>query len=284
MKFSATDLITNRDGSIYHLHLKPEMVSDKIILVGDPGRVGRVSRHFEKVEFKVTNREFVTHTGFFKGKRISVLSTGIGTDTVEIVVTELDALFNVDFKSRRPKPKPQQIELVRVGTSGSLQEDIPLGSFLVSRTAIGFDNLINFYNCPATLGQRQLCSSLRIFAGLPFTPYAVDGSKRLLKNFKFGMFEGLTVTAPGFYGPQGRSTRKGTRFPDLLEKLSSFRFQQERLTNFEMETSGLYALARIMGHDAISLNAILASRTGEKFASNPTKIIDELIRVALERI
>jgi len=211
------------------------MVTDKIILVGDPGRVGRVSRHFDSIEYKITNREFVTHTGYYHKKRISVISTGIGTDTVELVLTELDALFNIDLKTRKARTKSKKLTLIRVGTSGSLQDDVAPGSFLVSQLAIGMDNLMSFYHHPTTLGQRQFCDSLRIYTGLPFTPYAAAGSSRLLKNYKPYMMEGVTVTAPGFYGPQGRLTRKGNRFPGFLNRLSSFRFNDQRLTNFEME-------------------------------------------------
>lgn len=284
MKFSETDLILNPDGSVFHLHLTPEMISDKIILVGDPDRVKRVSRYFEKIEIKRTHREFITHTGLFQGKRISVISTGIGTDNVEIVFSELDALFNVDLKKREARKKKKVATFVRVGTSGSLRKDIEIGTHLYSATAIGLDELISFYAFKTSIRDLQLCSALQAHTGLPARPYLARGSSKLFRQMTEGMTRGNTVTCPGFYAPQGRKLRIPTRFPKLLRDLGSFDYDGYQLTNFEMETSGLYALAELYGHSALSLNAIIAGRTEGKFASNPEKIIEALILKALERI
>jgi uridine phosphorylase len=284
MKFSATDLILNADGSVFHLHLTPDMVSDKIIMVGDPDRVKRVSRYFDKIEVKRSHREFVTHTGTFQGKRITVISTGIGTDNVEIVFSELDALFNTDLKRREVKKKKRSASFVRVGTSGSLRKEIEIGTHLYSASAIGLDELIAFYAFKSSIRDLQLCSALQAHTGLPARPYLSRGSSKLIRQMTDGMTAGNTVTCPGFYAPQGRKLRIPTRFPRLLHDLSRFDYDGYQLTNFEMETSGLYALAELYGHEALSLNAIIAGRAVGKFAAHPEKIIDALILMGLERI
>lgn len=284
MKFSETDLILNPDGSVFHLHLSPSMVSDKIIFVGDPDRVPKVSRYFSKIEVKVATREFVTHTGLFEGKRITVISTGIGTDNVEIVMTELDALFNIDLKKREPRKKKKSISVVRVGTSGSLRKEIEIGTHLYSETAIGLGELISFYNVKSSIRDRQLCSAVQAHTGLAVKPYLTRCSSSLIPLMAEGMVAGNTVTCPGFYAPQGRRLRVPTRYPKLIRDLSSFDYDGYQLTNFEMETAAIYALAGLYGHEAISLNAIIAGRAVGKFALNPQKIVDDLILKALERI
>ena len=284
MKFSETDLILNPDGSVFHIHLTPEMVADKIILVGDPDRVPRVSRHFSKIDVKISSREFITHTGLFEGKRITVISTGIGTDNVEIVLTELDALANIDLKKREPRKKKKSLNLVRVGTSGSLRKEIEIGSHLYSHTAIGLDELISFYSFKSSIRDHQLCSALQAHTGLGAKPYLSRCAQVLVKTMAYDMIPGNTVTCPGFYAPQGRRLRVTTRFPKLLRDLGSFEYDSYQLTNFEMETAAIYALAGLYGHHAMSLNAIIAGRAVGKFASNPQQIVDDLIIKALERI
>lgn len=284
MKFKDTDLILNADGSVYHLHLTPEMVSDRIIIVGDPDRVPKVSRFFSKVECKTSKREFVTHTGEYEGKRVTVISSGIGADNIEIVITELDALFNTDLQRHEPKRTRQSFSMVRVGTSGSLQPDIPVGSLLWSKKAIGLDNLSAFYNFSSSLADRQVCHALQAHAGFSFRPYLTKCSGKFPASLTAGLVTGVTLTAPGFYAPQGRVLRKGARIKGLLDKLGSFQFGDIRLTNMEMETAALYAMGRLYGHDMISLNAILASRQQGVFSSDPEKVIRKLILHTLDHI
>jgi uridine phosphorylase len=284
VKISPTDLILNSDGSVYHLNLLPENISNTIITVGDPGRVYKVSQYFDDVEFEMNKREFITHTGSLGGKRITVMSTGIGTDNIEIFFNEIDALVNIDLKTREPKSRKRKLKVIRIGTSGALQEDIKLGSHLVSDYAVGLDNLMTFYNLPMNEKETRLSEELQAATRLPFTPYVVRGSEELLETIGSGMIQGNTVTCPGFYAPQGRSLRLPTRFPKLLEDLNYFHSDDFWLTNFEMETAGYYALGRLLGHDVISVNAILANRITNKFSKDPDKVIDSLIKTVLERI
>ena len=284
MKISETDLILNPDGSVYHLNLLPKHISDTIIMVGDPSRVYMVSQFFDEVEFEMNKREFITHVGKFNGKRITVISTGIGTDNVEIVFTELDALVNIDLKTREPKSRKKKLKIIRVGTSGSLQEDVPLGTHLVTDYAVGLDNLMNFYDLPMDAFEAGVAHDLHRKTGLPFMPYVVRGSQSLREQIGFDMMQGNTVTCPGFYAPQGRVLRLPLRFPKLLEDFNYYHKGEFWLTNFEMETSGYYAMARLLGHDALSVNAIIANRVKSKFSKNPKKIIESLIKKVLERI
>jgi uridine phosphorylase len=284
MKISETDLILNPDGSVYHLNLLPKNIGDTIIAVGDPSRVYMVSQFFDEVEFEMNKREFITHTGKFNGKKITVISTGIGTDNVEIFFTELDALVNIDLKTREPKPKKKKLKIIRIGTSGALQEDIPLGSFIASDYAVGFDNLMTFYDLPMNDEETGIAHDIQKKTSLPFMPYVVRGSESLREQLAFDMLTGNTVTTPGFYAPQGRILRAPVRYPNLLEDLNYYHKGDFWLSNFEMETAGYYALARLLGHEALSLNAIIANRIKNKFAKNPTKIVESLIKIALERI
>jgi uridine phosphorylase len=284
MPISETDLILNPDGSVYHLNLLPKHISDTVITVGDPGRVYMVSQFFDEVEFEMNKREFITHVGKFNNKRITVISTGIGTDNIEIFFTELDALVNIDLKTREPKLRKRKLKIIRIGTSGALQEDIPLGSHLASDYAVGLDSLMNFYDLPMDDFEAGVAHDLHRKTGLPFMPYVVRGSSTLREQIGFDMMLGNTVTSPGFYAPQGRELRLPLRFPKLLEDLNYYHKGEFWLSNFEMETSGYYAMARLLGHEAISVNAIIANRIKNKFSKNPNKIIESLIKKVLERV
>jgi uridine phosphorylase len=285
-RISETDLILNEDGSVYHLSLLPKQISDTIITVGDPNRVYRVSELFDDVEFEMNKREFITHVGTYKGKRITVMSTGMGTDNIEIFLTELDALVNVDLKTREPKSRKKKLRIIRIGTSGALQEDIPVGSHLVSDYAVGFDNLMTFYDLKQDDFEQAIAEDLRKEIGLPFTPYVVRGSEILKKQIGSDMIVGNTVTTPGFYAPQGRSVRAASKYPRLLEDLNYYHNKSSDfwLTNFEMETAGYYAMGRLLGHEILSVNAIIANRIKNKFSKDPNKVVDALIKKVLERI
>ncbi len=283
-KISETDLILNSDGSVYHLNLLPKHISDTIIAVGDPSRVYMVSQFFDEVEFEMNKREFITHVGKYNGKRITVISTGIGTDNVEIFFTELDALANIDLKTREIKPRKKKLKVVRIGTSGSLQDDVPVGAHLVSDYAVGLDNLMNFYDLPMNDFETGLAHDIQKKTGIPFMPYVVRGSELLRSQLGADMIVGNTVTCPGFYAPQGRELRLPIRFPKLLEDLNYYHKGDFWLTNFEMETAGYYALGRMLGHEVLSVNAIIANRMKNKFSKNPTKVVESLIEKVLDRI
>ncbi len=283
-KISETDLLLNPDGSVYHLNLLPKNISDTIIAVGDPSRVYMVSQFFDDVDFEMNKREFITHVGKFNGKRITVISTGIGTDNVEIFFSELDALVNIDLKTREPKPRKKKLKVIRIGTSGALQEDIPVGSHLVSDYAVGLDNLMNFYDLHMNDDEAGIAHDLQKKTGLPFMPYVVRGSESLMAQIGFDIPKGNTVTTPGFYAPQGRELRAPVRFPHLLEDLNYYHKGDFWLTNFEMETAGYYAMARLLGHEALSVNAILANRIKNKFVKDPNKVVENLIQKVLERV
>ncbi|MBK5279464.1 MAG: nucleoside phosphorylase [Bacteroidia bacterium] len=284
MKISETDLILNSDGSVYHLNLLPKHISETIIAVGDPNRVYMVSKYFDEVEFEMNKREFITHVGKFNNKRITVISTGIGTDNIEIFFTELDALVNIDLKTREPKARKKKLKIIRIGTSGALQEDIPLGTHLASDYAIGLDNLMNFYDLPMDDFEAGIAHDLHRKTGLPFMPYVVRGTQSLRQQIGFDMMDGNTVTCPGFYAPQGRELRLPLRFPKLLEDLNYYHKGDFWLSNFEMETSAYYAMARLLGHDVLSVNAIIANRIKNKFAKKPDTIVESLIKKVLERV
>lgn len=283
-KISETDLILNPDGSVYHLNLLPKHISDTIIAVGDPSRVYMVSQFFDEVEFEMNKREFITHVGKYNGKKITVISTGIGTDNVEIFFSELDALANIDLKTREPKPRKKKLKVVRIGTSGALQEDIAVGTHLASDFAVGLDNLMNFYDLPMDDYEAGLAHDIQKKTGLPFMPYVAKGSETLRKQIASDMMVGNTVTCPGFYAPQGRELRVPIRFPKLLEDLNYYHKGDFWLTNFEMETAGYYAMGRLLGHEVLSVNAIIANRIKNKFSKNPNKVIEALIEKVLDRI
>lgn len=290
MYFPDSELIINTDGSIYHLNLKPEQIAPTIITVGDPQRVGEVSKHFDKIEHKVQHREFVTHTGILRGQPISVISTGIGTDNIDIVMTELDALVNIDFETRETKKELTSLTIIRIGTSGSIQEDIPLDSFVVSTKAVGFDNLMHFYNAENKGEELVLQDVLADYLekkseDLILIPYVFEADKSLLNLFDKPEFvKGTTVTASGFYAPQGRILRGQVAEPKLLKLLTGFKHKNTVLTNLEMETSGIYGMARLLNHKALSVSAILANRCNNKFSTQAQKSINSLIENVLNII
>jgi uridine phosphorylase len=284
--FSPTDLIINPDGSSYHLNLRPDQIPDTLILVGDPERVPKVSVYFDEVTEIVHNREFVTHLGVLQGKRIGVLSSGIGADNVEIVMNELDALVNIDFQTRLEKTEKRSLQLIRIGTSGSIQAHIPVDSILISTSAIGFDNLAQFYGFESA--QSISAESLQKWTqaiDYPLPLYAAKASAKLIAQFEsLNAFKGVTLTAPGFYAPQGRTIRINSIRPDFLEKVAGAKLEGEEITNIEMETAAYYAFAGAMGHEMISLNAILANRITNEFSKDPEQQITSLIQKAIALI
>ena len=290
MSIAHSELILNKDGSVYHLNLLPDHISETIITVGDPERVALVSQHFDSIETQLHKREFVTHVGYYKGKRLTVISTGIGTDNVDIVLNELDALVNIDFVTREPRPLEERINLriVRVGTSGALQADIPVGSHVVSEHGVGLESLMQFYPLVETGLEVDVARGIQQALQLDYRPYCVRGSDLLREQVGFDMTPGNTLTCPGFYGPQGRVLRLDLRLPQMMEQLRQFRHQSAegefRLTNFEMETAGYYALGRMLGHEVVSLNAIVANRATGEFAANSDEVVNSLIAKTLERL
>ena len=283
-QISKTDLILNEDGSVYHLNLKPEHLSETIITVGDPNRVYNVSKHFDEIEFEMNKREFTTHIGHYKGKRITVISTGMGTGNIEIFFTELDALANVDLKNRKIKPNHRKLHIIRVGTSGALRQDILLGAHLVSDYAVGLDNLMYFYNLSQSVSEEEIVSNIQKVTGLYFKPYLAKGSQYLKDRIGKDMITGNTVTCPGFYAPQGREIRLKLKYPNLIADLNCFHHNNFQLTNFEMETAGYYALAKMLGHEMLSVNAIIANRITNKFSPNANKVVDDLIVKVLNQV
>ncbi len=285
---AASELVLNPDGSVYHCNLLPENLADTIILVGDPGRVPVVSSFFDAVDFKTQKREIVTHTGTKNGKRLSVISTGMGTDNIDIVLSELDAVANIDLLKKQLKPAHKQLTFIRMGTSGSLQEDIAPDSFVTSSHGLGFDGLVHYYANSAHLTDtpfvEQFVSEVGWDKKLP-RPYLAPADAGLLsKAINLGFLSGVTATATGFYGPQGRVLRLGVQDVDLNEKLSTFRFEDQRIVNFEMETSGIYGLANLMGHRALTINLIVANRFTGQFSADYKKSMQELIGRVLETV
>ena len=282
---AASELIINNRGAIYHVNCRPEEIAEDIITVGDPDRVKEVSKHFDKIEFKNQHREFVTHTGFIGKKRLTVTSTGIGPDNIDIVLNELDALVNIDLTTRTIKEKITSLNIIRVGTSGSLQKDIPVDSFVASTHGLGLDNLLNFYQHGSNEEDKQLLHAFNTHTQMHngiSSPYINGASVRLLKNFVAGFHHGITVTCPGFYGPQGRVLRMGLAQPNLVDNLTTFGFGQHRITNFEMETSAIYGMGKILGHRCLSLSAIVANRVTKEFSKDGNATVEKLILKTLE--
>lgn len=281
-----SELIINQRGAIYHLDLRPEEIGDTIITVGDPFRVQKVSKYFDEMLFKSHHREFVTHTGRVGNKVVSVISSGIGPDNIDIVINELDALANIDLESRTIKPEKKQLKFIRVGTSGSLQPHIDVDSFVASTYGLGLDNLMLYYPMHQTEIEAELLSNFKSQVQLnpQLNPYIKSASAFLLAQFTDGCKAGITATCPGFYGPQGRNLRMGLAMPNLNEQLTAFRFGNHQITNFEMETSALYGLSTALGHQALSLSVIVANRLAKKFSSDSDAAVESLIKHTLERI
>ncbi|MEO0506712.1 MAG: nucleoside phosphorylase [Bacteroidota bacterium] len=287
MPFEPSELILNSDGSIYHLNLLPEDLANTVITVGDPERVASISKHFDRLEVRKSKREFHTHTGWYRKKRITVISTGIGTDNIDIVFNELDALANINFERRTLNETQKALSIIRVGTSGAIQEDIPIDSLLVSDMAIGYDGLLHFYESDAIrdLAFEEALTNHMKTPGFPSTPYVVEGSRDLKTIFtQEGVLNGITLTNAGFYGPQGRTLRLTPKMKDYNSKLSNFTYKDRQITNFEMETAGIYGMAKLLGHEAISLNAILANRITGEFSEKPNETISKLIAFVLDVI
>lgn len=285
-KLSEADLVINPDGSIYHLNILPEDVADTVITVGDPDRISEITKHFDRIELKKGKREFLTHTGYIGTKRITVISTGIGTDNIDIVFNELDALVNVDFKTREVKEKLTSLDIIRVGTSGAVQPDLPMGTILASTFGLGLDALMHYYVHGVPDEERGLFEHVKThFQDLhAVNPYLTSADPVLLNTIGKGMEQGITVTAPGFYAPQGRQVRAQNAVPNFIQKLNTFSYENYRITNLEMETAGIYALAKVLGHKALSVNAILASRVNYQFSKDPNAVVDKAIKLVLERI
>lgn len=281
-----SELILNNDGSIYHLHLLPEDIADTIILVGDQERVDVVSSYFDKIEVKKQNREFRTHTGYYKGKRISVISTGIGTDNIDIVINEIDALFNIDLKTRIPKEKTKSLNFIRIGTSGALHEFLEVDKPVASKMSLGFDNLLNFYADRPQITHSDIEEAFMKTVDWHkdlHRPYVVECSDKLFDTIAFDMPFGITISAPGFYAPQGRQLRLKPADVELNEKIRKFSFNNLKITNFEMECSAIYGLSKLLGHNALTVCLIIANRYSKKFSQDYKKSIGSLIQTVLDR-
>ena len=286
-RISESELIINDRGAIYHLNARPEEISKNIITVGDPDRVKEVSKYFDSIEIELNHREFVTHTGYIGKIRLSVVSTGIGTDNIDIVLNELDALVNIDFESRSIKKDLTTLNIIRIGTAGSLQKDISVDSFVASTHGLGIDNLMNFYLTENNEEENRILQSFithtQLNQKLSF-PYITGGCMHLMKHFVEGYHQGITVTCPGFYGPQGRVLRLGLSNPGLLDRLSDFKFGNYQIANFEMETAGIYGLGKALHHNCLSLSAIVANRILKNFSRNGNAAVESLIKKTLEII
>ncbi len=287
-RIEESELIINNDGSVFHLHLKPGEVAEYIILVGDPGRVKVVSSFFESIEVERSNREFVSATGIYKGKRVTVVATGIGTDNIDIVINELDALVNVDFETRTVKENLTTLNFVRIGTSGSLQKDLPVDSCVLSEKAIGFDGLLNFYkgrNEVVDLEFEQSFVNYLDWNPLLTSPYVVDASRFLVQKLAVNNFNtGATISAPGFYGPQGRVIRLGLADEAINEKISKFIHKNHRITNYEMECSAIYGLSKLLGHHAATVCVIIANRKAGEYSKDYKPVIKDLIKKVLDSL
>ena len=284
-RIAESEMILNARGAIYHLNLLPHEIGSTVFLVGDPDRVKEVSKHFDKIEYKGEYREFKTHTGIIGKKRLTVLSTGIGTDNIDIAINELDALVNVDLTTREIKPTLTSLNLIRIGTSGALQPEIPVDNFIASTHGLGIDNLLNFYRLEQNDEEKQLLHSFVTSTQMHSQighPYIAGASASLIKHFVKDFYQGITVTCPGFYGPQGRVLRLGISNPELINRLTQFRFGQHRITNFEMETSAIYGLSRLLGHNCLSLNAVIANRVKKEFSKDGKGAVESLIFKVLE--
>lgn len=288
--YPESELIINPDGTIFHLHLRPDQLADKVILVGDPGRVDLVASHFDAIECTVENREFRTITGSYREKRITILSTGIGCDNIDIVVNELDALANIDFSTRREFPKHRSLELVRIGTCGGLQPDTPIGTFILSEKSIGFDGLLNFYAGRDTVCDLGFETAFKKYVSWPASmgnPYVVSANAELtsrIAGLSNGMVRGVTISCGGFFGPQGRELRIPLAYPGLNERIMNFNHEGLRITNFEMESSALAGLSLLLGHKATTVCMVVANRLAKEANADYKSSINDLIAIVLERI
>ncbi len=281
-RIAESELILNTRGAVYHLDLLPEEIAGTVITVGDPDRVKEFSKYFETIDVKRQHREFVTHTGAIGSKRLTVLSSGIGPDNIDIVMNELDALVNIDFASRTVKEQLSTLNIIRVGTSGALQADIGVDEWVASTHGLGIDNLLNFYLHEKNNEDAALLQSFVTHTQLKSEPYITGAAASLLKHFTQGFHQGITVTCPGFYGPQGRVLRLGIRNPHLIDRFTDFRLGQHRIANFEMETSAIYGLGKLLGHRCLSLNAIVANRVKKEFSKDGKAAVERLIQRFLE--
>jgi len=285
-KIAESELIINSRGAIYHINLRPDELADTVITVGDPDRVAKVSRYFDHIEVQQQHREFIAHTGYIGKKRITVLSTGIGPDNIDIVMNELDALKNIDLSARTIKEDFSPLTVIRLGTSGSLQADIPTDSLVVGTHGLGLDNLLNYYPTQTNDEEQQILQHFIAHTQIDgkIHPYLSAASASLIKHFIGGFHHGITVTCPGFYGPQGRVLRLGLANPMLIERLTSFSFGNHRISNFEMETSAIYGLGKLLGHHCLSVNVIVANRVNKEFSKDGNAAVDHLIKKSLEII
>ncbi|MBS1759954.1 MAG: nucleoside phosphorylase [Bacteroidetes bacterium] len=284
-RIAESELIINDRGAVYHLDLRPAEIAGTVITVGDPDRVKEISKYFDRIEIQRQHREFVSHTGYVGKKRLTVLSSGIGPDNIDIVVNELDALVNIDFETREIKKQLKSINIIRLGTSGSLQGDIPVDSFVAATHGLGVDNLLNFYRHEQNDEEKQLLHSFVTHTQVQSqigNPYITSGAASLIKHFVKDFHQGITVTCPGFYGPQGRVLRLGVRNPDFVNRLTDFRFGNHRITNFEMETSAIYGLGKLLGHHCLAVNAIVANRVVKEFSKDGKAAVENLIKKFLE--
>ena len=285
--FQDSELILNPDGSLYHIKLKPEDVAETVILVGDQQRVAVISKYFDKIDSRKDNREFTTHTGWLNGKRITVISTGIGTDNIDIVVNELDAAVNFDLEKRKIKEKHTALDIIRLGTTGGLQPELEVDTFVASAYGLGFDGLLNFYDYDEKILETEIIDAFIRHTGwnerLPY-PYIVKSSERLLKQLAYDLPAGITATANGFYGPQGRRLRIPLAFPELNERIEGFRFGEYKISNFEMETSALFGLGKSLGHNTLTICTIIANRLTKQFSEDYKVSVDKMIRLVLERL
>ena len=284
---AASELILNPNGSVYHLNLQPENIADTILMVGDQDRVEKITKHFETIEFTTQKREFKTQTGIYKGKRITVISTGIGPDNIDIVINELDALVNINLQTRTIKSELKSLNIIRIGTSGSLQADIPVDSFVMSKYGLGLDNMLRSY-CIDEISETAMEEAFITQTNWDMRkgkPYVIKGSEILEKKLESNqIYKGFTGTAGGFYGPQGRVLRLAIQDPELNKKMDSFSFEGIKMTNLEMETGAIYGLGKLLGHECLSLNAIIANRANGTFSPDPYKAVDELIAYTLDKL
>ena len=283
----SSELIINDDGSVFHLHILPEDLADIVIMMGDPGRVSTVAAHFDTIELDKSSREFRTITGTYRGKRVTALSHGIGTDNIDIVMTELDALANIDFKTRLPKPEHRSLTILRIGTCGAAQPDIPLGSYILSHISIGFDGVLNWYRDGEKIFLMNFENAFVKHMNWPARfarPYFVRSSEKIVARFRDWTVKGMTISAPGFYGPQGRSVRLALTVPDLIERLESFEFEGYRVTNIEMESSALAGMAALLGHDAATVCLAIANRHVKESNPDYKPLMEQLLQRALDTL